>query len=136
MNTEGTPIMEPVEASVESSDAAQSEATQEPSNFGIHLTFIIFLAAILAWKYHIYFYADATFAGMSAAARLGARLGATISHLLIWAVSYAICVYGSRKRLLVIMACVTLFIGVLTLPILGWIGIGGMLIVYQRSARA
>jgi hypothetical protein len=124
--------MEPVEASVESSDVAQSEATQEPSNFGIHLTFIIFLAAILAWKYYIYFYPDATFAGMSAAA----RLGATISHLLIWAVSYAICVYGSRKRLLLVMACVTLFVGVLTVPILGWIGLVVMLIVYNRSARA
>lgn len=128
--------MNPVEASVESSDAAQSEATQEPSNFGIHLTFIIFLAAILAWKYYMYFHSPATDAGISAAGRLGARIGATTSHLLIWAVSYAICVYGSRKRLLVILACVTLFFGVLTLPILGWIGILVMLIVYTRSARA
>jgi hypothetical protein len=94
----------------------------------VHLVFIIALVAILAWKYYLYYQTPATAHGITAG-----RAGASCSHLLLWLSSYALCISGSRKLLLLILACVTLFVGLFTLPILGWIGIAVMYFIYARS---
>ncbi len=94
----------------------------------VHLIFIIALGAILAWKYYLYFQSPATARGITAG-----RAGASCMHLLLWLASYALCISGSRKLLLLILAGVTLFVGVLTLPILGWIGIAVMYFIYSSA---
>jgi tryptophan-rich sensory protein len=131
MNTDGTPVTDKVEATLDAPHIAQATATRQPRNLPVHIAFIIVLAAILALKYYLYFQSPETGDGLSVK-----RVGATLSHLLIWAFSYTMCVYASRKLLLGILAGVTLFFGVLVMPILGWIGVVVMYVVYKRSARA
>lgn len=97
----------------------------------VHVVFIAALVAILAWKYYLYFQSPATQHGISAS-----RLGASCAHLLLWLFAYGLCISGSQKVLLLILAGVTLFVGVFTLPILGWIGIAVMYFIYRRSAPA
>jgi hypothetical protein len=97
----------------------------------VHLVFIIALVAILAWKYYLYYQSPATAHGITAR-----RAGASCSQLLLWLFSYGLCISGSRKLLLLILAGVTLFVGLFTLPILGWIGIVVMYFIYKRSAPA
>lgn len=94
----------------------------------VHLVFIIALVAILAWKYYLYYRSPATAHGITAG-----RAGASCAHLLLWLFSYALCISGSRKLLLLLLAGVTLFVGLLTVPILGGVGIAVMYFIYARS---
>lgn len=97
----------------------------------IHLVFIIALVAILAWKYYLYFQSPEMAHGINAR-----RMGASCMNLLLWLCSYALCISGSQKILLLSLAGVTLLLGLFTLPILGWIGIAIMYFIYTRSAPA
>ena len=130
MNTNEPGIPNRVEPSAPSPHAHGSLGAPEQSDSVVHWAFIIALAAILAWKYYLYFQSPAMEHGMSAA-----RMGASCSHLLLWVFSYALCISGSRRVLLGILAGVTLFVGVFTLPILGWVGIVVMYFVYRSAPR-
>lgn len=112
-----------------------SETPNDPDrpsgdNFAVHLSFIIVLAAILAIKYRLYFSSPATEHGLT-----DVRIGATVAHLLMWTFAYTMCRRTRRKVLLGILAAPTLFFGVLTVPILGWVGIVVMFVAYRVTAK-
>ena len=127
MSTNESGIPNQAEPSVSSPNALSS--SEMSRRRVVHVIFIAALVAILAWKYYLYFQSPATEHGISAG-----RVGASCVHLLLWLFSYGLCISGSRKLPLLIVAGVTLFVGVFTLPILGWIGIAVMYFIYKRSA--
>lgn len=98
----------------------------------VHVLFIVALVAILAWKYYLYFQSPpAEEHGINAR-----RTGASCMHLLLWLFSYALCISGSQKLPLLIVAAVTLLVGLFTFPILGCAGIAVMYFIYRLSTPA
>lgn len=98
----------------------------------VHVFFIVALVAILAWKYYLYFqYPPVEEHGINAK-----RMGASCMHLLLWLFAYGLCISGSRKLPLLIVAAVTLLVGLFTLPVLGCVGIAIMYLIYELTSRA
>jgi len=98
------------------------------SNIIIHAAFIIVLLAIVSLKYYLYFGSPETGTGINSA-----RIGATLSHLLIWLFSYSLCIKASKRILIGSIAGFSLFFGILTSPLLGWAGVVVMFIINKKS---
>lgn len=129
MSTNKPGVPDKAEPSVPSTSAlSPSEIRQRRV---VHLVFIVALVAILAWKYYLYYQYPAMEHGINAG-----RVGASCMHLLLWLFSYGLCISGSPKLLLLVLAGVTLLVGLFTFPILGLIGIAVMYLIYKRSAPA
>ncbi|MFC1706449.1 hypothetical protein ACFL59_06430 [Planctomycetota bacterium] len=119
------------EANEECSDNPSSDtATSSPAKLAVHLAFVTVLLFVISLKYYLYFASPITGHGLTPG-----RLGATLSHLLILAFAYVMCLGSPRKLRMGLIAAPTLFFGVLTLPILGWLGLVVMVIVYRLERR-
>lgn len=99
-------------------------------NFPTHLIFLVLLAFILALKYHLYF--DSPLTGTGFTAR---RLGATLSHLLIWAIAYSLCYKSSGNALLLTLGALFVFLGWILIPLIGWAGVIILYVVYRKVRR-
>lgn len=84
-------------------------------------------------KYYLYFASPVTGTGLDPR-----RIGATFAHLTIWAIAYSICYKGDGNAMLVGIGIVTVLVGFLTLPLLGFAGLIILYLVYRglRGASA
>lgn len=107
---------------------SNTSARLRESNITVHLVFGGVLLAILAFKYFLYFGSSITGTGLTPG-----RVGATLGHLLIWVFAYKMTLRAARRLLMGLIAAPTLLLGVLTFPLVGWIGIIIMFIVLKRE---
>lgn len=99
--------------------------------FPTHLVFLVLLFLMLIWKYYLYFASPVTGTGLTAG-----RIGATLGHMLIWTMSYLICHKGGSSTMLLVIGILTVLFGVLTVPMLGYIGVVILYLVYRARRRA
>lgn len=117
---------------------AENPGAQEPTSdhgdrhgrFTVHVVFAIVFLFMVATKYVLYFSPSSIDPGLT-----GLRVGATLGHLLIWALAYSMCLGTKKKLLMCFLAAPTLFFGILTFPFLGYLGLICMFIVYKTVAR-
>lgn len=94
-------------------------------NLHVHIFFAITIFLIICFKLYLYtsFSMENT--------NFGNRLGATISHILIWALSYNICLKVDIKKIYLGMSLITIIFGVFSYPIIGWFFLGLMYYLYK-----
>jgi hypothetical protein len=111
--------------------APSSRPPDRRSTLVVHAAFWAVLLADAALKYQLYFGAPATDPGFTPR-----RIGATVSHFLIWLFAYVMCLNSSRRLLMGLVAAPTLFLGILIVPLLGWGGILAMYLLRRSEGRA
>ena len=99
--------------------------------FPVHLLFLVVLFTMLMLKYYLYFASPVTGTGLNPG-----RIGATFAHLTIWAIAYSICFKGNGTGLLLGIGIPTVLVGMLTVPLLGFLGLIILYVVYRAQRRA
>ena len=97
-------------------DTSANELTSKRSNFVVHLAFIIALIFILLLRYYLYFVSPETRTGWTPK-----LIGSGLAALMMWAFTYGMCLKTKSKVLFGILSAITLFVGVIILPLWGWI---------------
>lgn len=98
-------------------------------NVFTHVFFLSMLILLIALKYQLYT-SDATPSGMD-----GARIGATLSHLLMFIAAYYLTLRAFRKLAFIILSLVAFYFGIFKAPIVGWVIILMMYLINRSWNR-
>lgn len=95
-------------------------------NLYVHIFFTITLLLIIGFK--LYLYSSVPLENTT----IGNRLGSTISHVLILAFAYNICLKVDIKKIYLVMSFISIYFAILSYPIIGWLCVISMYYLYKK----